>query len=92
MNGTDVMKLKKIKIAFDGPAHEMYVGKIKGVPGLTTWPLMKAKIEDVFKRTTQELKEKLKSRTYKGENDWGEYMLHIKRVVREIIPTAPRQK
>ena len=89
---TDDMKLKKIKIAFDGPAHDIYIGKVKGVPGLTTWLLMKAKLEEVFKRSKTELKEKLKQRTYKGENDWSEYMLFTKRIVREINPLASDEK
>lgn len=89
---TEEVKLRKIKIAFDGPAHDIYIGKVKSVPGLITWPLMKAKLEDVYKRSKTELKEKLKHRTYKGENDWSEYMLYIKRIVREIDPLASEEK
>lgn len=89
---SDAIKLKKIKIAFDEPTHDIYVGKVKTVPGLDTWVLMKAKLEDVFRRSKMELKEKLKQRTYKGENDWSEYMLYIKRIVRKISPLASEEK
>ncbi|KAK7579931.1 hypothetical protein V9T40_000560 [Parthenolecanium corni] len=81
----DAEKLKKIKIAFTDVAEERFNDVIKPL-NLPSWNAMKAKLIEIFNRTTPILQSQLNKIIYQGDDCFYEYINNINKLMKRINP------
>ena len=84
--------LLKIRIAFKGLVLKIFDEMVKDesvTSTVKTWDGKKNKIFELFKKSAEMLKEKLKNRVYAGELNFYEYCMFVTKVMREIDPNVP---